>query len=153
MHFDKQHKNLYPEENLKKETSIFDHIASEIFIFIMALVSLIVTIIVIMLLFKGAKMWALITNLVMQKSVKALTEGKEECSNYEYWIIIMWITLILLGIIILIIEKAPKMPILENINIQYRNKVWDILEIDWKNVLLMVNGNVVNLPGLLIIPF
>ena len=28
----------------------------------------------------------------------------------------------------------------------HRNKVWDILEIDWKNVILMVNGNVVNLP-------
>ena len=35
----------------------------------------------------------------------------------------------------------------------HRNKVWDILEIDWKNVTLMVNGYVVNLPGSLIIPF
>ena len=34
----------------------------------------------------------------------------------------------------------------------YRNKVLDILEIDWKNVTLMVNGNV-NLPGSVIIPF
>ena len=46
----------------------------------MALVSLLVTIIVIMLLFKGAKMQALITNLAIQKNVKALTEGREECS-------------------------------------------------------------------------
>ena len=35
----------------------------------------------------------------------------------------------------------------------HRNEVWDILEIDWKNVTLMVNGNVINLPGLLIVPF
>ena len=35
----------------------------------------------------------------------------------------------------------------------HRNKVWDILEIDWSNVTLMVNGNVVNLPGSVIIPF
>ena len=35
----------------------------------------------------------------------------------------------------------------------YRNKVWDILEIDWKNVTIMVNGNVINLPGSVIIPF
>ena len=35
----------------------------------------------------------------------------------------------------------------------HRNKVWDILEIDWKNVTLMVNGNVVNLPGSMILPF
>ena len=28
-----------------------------------------------------------------------------------------------------------------------------ILEIDWKNVTLMVNGNVVNLPDSVIVPF
>ena len=84
LNFDKQHEKLDPVEDLGKETSIFDHIASNIFIFVMALILLIVTIIVIMLLCKGAKMRALITNLVMQKSVKALTEGKENCSNYEY---------------------------------------------------------------------
>ena len=132
----------------------------------------------------------------MQKCVKALTEGKEICSNYEYWIIITWLSLILLGIICLIIEKLHKMPIfrkhqysntikvlifISNIksyvpiklfkttgsihlfklmgNLQkediklHRNKVWDILEIDWKNVTLMVNGNVINLPGSVIIPF
>ena len=78
----------------KKETSIFNHLASKILIFVMALISLIVAIIIIMLLFKGAKMQALITNLAMQKSVKALTEGTEICSNYEYWIIIAWLSLI-----------------------------------------------------------
>ena len=98
LNFDKQHENLEPEEDFEKETSIFNHLASTIFIFVMALISLIVTIIVIMLLFKGAKMQALITNLAMQKCVKALTEGKEICSNYEYWIIITWLSLILLGI-------------------------------------------------------
>ena len=196
LNFDKQHEKLDPVEDPEKETSIFDHLASNIFIFVMALISLIVTIIVIMLLFKGAKMQALITNLAMQKSVKVLTEEKENCSNYEYWIIIMWLTLILLGIIFLIIEKAHKMPIfrkhqysntikvlifISNIKsyvpitlckttgsihlfkltgslqkediMLHRNKVWDILEIDWKNVTLMVNGNVINLPGSVIVPF
>ena len=160
-----------PEEDFKKEMSVFNCLASNIFIFVMALISLIVAIIEIMLLFKGAKMWALITNLAIQKSVKALTEGKEICSNYEYWIII---TLILLGIIFLIIEKAHKMPkheysytikvliFISNIKSYvlfklckttgslhlfklmgglqredirlHRNKLWDILEIDWKKV-------------------
>ena len=109
--FDKQYEKLEPEEDFEKETSIFDHLASNIFIFVMALISLIFTIIVIMLLFKGTKMQALITNLAMQKCVKALTKGKEICSNYEYWIKITWLSLILLGIIFLIIEKAHKMPI------------------------------------------
>ena len=35
----------------------------------------------------------------------------------------------------------------------YRNKVWDILELNWTNVMLMVNGNIVNLPGSVILPF
>ena len=41
-------------------------------------------------------MQALITNLAIQESVKALTEGKEICFNYENWIIITWLSLILL---------------------------------------------------------
>ena len=39
-----------PEEDFEKETSIFDHLASNIFIFVMALISLIVAMIVIMLI-------------------------------------------------------------------------------------------------------
>ena len=57
----------------------------------------------------------------MQKSVKVLTEEKENCSNYEYWIIITWLTLILLGIIFLIIEKVHKMPIFQKH--QYSNTI------------------------------
>ena len=58
-----------------------------------------------MLLFKGAKMSALVTNLVILKGVKALTEGIKIGTNYEYWIIIAWLSVILLGIIFLISEK------------------------------------------------
>ena len=56
LNFDKQYQKLDPVEDLEKETSIFDHLVSNIFISVMALISLIVTIIVLMLLFKGAKM-------------------------------------------------------------------------------------------------
>ena len=101
INFDKQDKRLKPINDSRKETSIFDHLASKIFIFGMAMISLIVTVIVIMILCKGAKMQALITSLAMQKSVKVLIEGKENCSRYEYWVIIT-LTLILLGIIFLI---------------------------------------------------
>ena len=34
-----------------------------------------------------------------------------------------------------------------------RNMVWDILEIDWNDVTIMAIGNVVNLPGSVMIPF
>ena len=56
LNFDKHHKKLDPVEGPGKETSIFNHLASNIFIFVMAFISLIVTIIVVMLLCKGAKM-------------------------------------------------------------------------------------------------
>ena len=182
--FDKQHETLELEDDLEIETSIFNHLASKLFIFVMALISLIVAIIVLMLLFKGAKIQALVTNLAMQKSVKALTEGTVICSNYEYWIIIAWLSLILLGVMFLVIEKVHKMPIFrkhqysntikvlifisniksyipirlckttgsihlfkltgslqrEDISL-CRNKVWDILEIDWENITVTVNGN------------
>ena len=35
----------------------------------------------------------------------------------------------------------------------HRNKVWDIIDINWRNITVMVNGNIINLPGLVIIPF
>ena len=67
-------------------------------------------------------MRALITNFAMQKSVEALTGGMEICSNYEYWIIMAWLSLTLLGIMFLIIEKVHKMPILGNTNIPIQLK-------------------------------
>ena len=115
--FDKQHETLEPEDDLEIETSTFNHLASKLFIFVMALISLIVGIIVLMLLFKGAKMQVLVTNLAMQKSVKVLTEGTEICSNYEYWIIIAWLSLVLLGVMFLVIEKCIKCHFLGNTNI------------------------------------
>ena len=84
LNFDMQEWELDPIEDSRKETSIFDHLASYIFLFVMGVISLIVAIIVIMLICKEAKMQALIMSLAMQKSVKVLTEGKSECHNYEY---------------------------------------------------------------------
>ena len=35
----------------------------------------------------------------------------------------------------------------------HRNKVWDILDINWRNITVMVNRNIINLPDTVIIPF
>ena len=35
----------------------------------------------------------------------------------------------------------------------HRNKIWDILDIDWQNITVTVNRNIINLPGSVIIPF
>ena len=53
--FDKQHETLGPEEHQVIDTSILNHLASKIFIFVMAVISLIVALIVVMLIFKGEK--------------------------------------------------------------------------------------------------
>ena len=52
LNFDKQHEKLDLEEDFEKGTSNFDHIASNIFIFVLAFISLIVAMIVIMIFLK-----------------------------------------------------------------------------------------------------
>ena len=46
----------------------------------------------------------------MIKGVKALIEENKIGTNYEYWIIIAWLSLLLMGIIVLTIERVYKMP-------------------------------------------
>ena len=40
----------------------------------------------------------------------------------------------------------------ENIQL-HKNTIWDIMEIDWRPVIITLSGNVINLPGSVIIPF
>ena len=40
----------------------------------------------------------------------------------------------------------------EDVNL-HRNKLWDILDINCRNITVTVNGNIINLPGSVIIPF
>ena len=77
----------------------------------MAIISVIIVFIVIKLVFKGEKMWALVTNLAMIKGVKAINEEIKNEINKEYWIIIIWLSLILLCVLFLTIEKLYRMPI------------------------------------------
>ena len=141
-------------------------------------------------------MQALVTDLAMIKGVKALVEEIKIGNNYEYWIIIAWLILILMGIMFLTIEKLYKKPIfqkyqysntikltiffsniisyvpiklcktsgsihlfklIESLNREnvtlHRNTIWDILDIDWGNITVTINGSVVILPVSVIIPF
>ena len=161
----------------------------------MAIISVIVMFIVIKLVFKGEKMQALVANLAMIRGVKAISR-EIEVINKEYWIIIMWLSLILLCVLFLTIEKLYRMPMFrkyrysntikimlfisdiksyvpiklcktsgsihlfkltgsiykENITL-HKNTLWDIMEIDWRLVTVTLTGNVINLPGSVIIPF
>ena len=110
--FDKQHKTLdnKKEDDSFIETSIFDHLAFNIFIFVMAIISVIVMFIVIKLIFKGEKMQMLLANLAMIRGTKAITEEINSVDK-GYWIIITWLSIILLCILFLTIEKLYRMPI------------------------------------------
>ena len=74
--FDKQHKTLNDEKEDDNviETSIFDHLAFNIFIFVMAVISVIVMFVVIKCIFRGEKMQTLGANLAMIQGVKAINE-------------------------------------------------------------------------------
>ena len=56
LNFDKQQETLDKEDDIVIETSIFNHLVSKIFVFVMAILSLIIVLIIIMLIFKGEKM-------------------------------------------------------------------------------------------------
>ena len=141
LNFDKQHETLDKEDDLVIETSIFNCLASKIFIFIMAIISLIIVLVVIMLIFKGEKMWALVTNLAMIKGVKALVEETKIGTNYEYWIIIVWLSLILMGIMFFDYRRIYKMPIFRKY--QYSNTIK--IMIFFSNINLMLQLNYVKL--------
>ena len=113
--FDKQHKTLDKEGDIFIKTSNFDYLAFNIFIFVMAVISVIIVFIVIKLVFKGEKMGTFVTNLAMIKGVTAINEEIKNEINKEYCIIIIWLSLILLCIIFLTIEKLYRMPIFRKI--------------------------------------
>ena len=110
--FDKQHETLdnEKEDNNFIETSIFDHLAFNVFIFVMAIISVIVIFIVIKLIFKGEKMQTLLANLAMVRGVKAISKEIETIDK-GYWIIIIWLSFILLCILFLTTEKLYRMAI------------------------------------------
>ena len=161
----------------------------------MAIISVVIMLIVIKLIFKGEKMQILLANLAMIRGVKAINE-EIEAIDKEYWIIIIWLSLILLCVLFLTIEKLYRMSMFrkyrysntikimifildiklyvpiklcktsgsihlfkltgsinkENITL-HKNTLWDVMEIDWRLVTIALSGNVINLPGSVIIPF
>ena len=129
------------------------------------------------------------------RGVKAISEDIK-ANDKEYWIIIIWLSFILLCVLFLTIEKLYRMPMFrkyhysnvikimiflsdiksyvpiklcktsgsihlfkltgsinkENITL-HKNTLWNIMEIDWQPVTVTLSGNVINLPGSVIIPF
>ena len=76
----------------------------------MAITLVIVMFIVIKLIFKGEKMQTLLANLAVIRGVKAVSKEIETIDK-EYWIIIIWLSFIILCVLFLTIEKLYRMPI------------------------------------------
>ena len=115
--FDKQHDILNDkDDNDSTETSIFDHLAFDIFVFLMAIISIVVVFLVIKLIFKGKKMQMLLTNLAIVRGAKAVSEENETITK-ECWIITLWLSLILFCVLFLTIERLYRMPIFKKISI------------------------------------
>ena len=194
---EKQHETLDNEKENNRfiGSSIFGHLTFNVFIFVMAIISVFVMFIVIKLIFKGEKMQTLLANLAMVRGAKAITE-EIKIVDKEYWIIIIWLSIILLCVLFLTMEKLYRMFMFrkyhysnttkimlfisdiksyvtlklcktsgsihlfkltgsinkENIKL-HKNTVWDVMEIDWRPVTITLSGNVINLPGSVIIPF
>ena len=140
-------------------------------------------------------MQTLLANLAMIRGAKAINK-ENEAIDKEYWIIIIWLSLILLCVLFLTIEKLYRMPIFrkyhysntikimlfisdiksyvpiklcntsgsihlfkltgsvnkENITL-HKNMIWDVIEVDLRPITITLNGNIINLPGSVIIPF
>ena len=97
------------DDNNSIETSIFDHLAFDIFIFLMAIISIVIVFLVIKLIFKGKKMQTLLTNLAIVRGAKVMTE-ESKTDMKEYWIITVWLSLILFCVLFLTIERLYRMP-------------------------------------------
>ena len=74
--FDKEH-GILDDDNNVTGTSIFDHLAFDIFLLLMAIISVVIIFLVIKLILKGEKMQALLTNLAIVKGAKAINEENE----------------------------------------------------------------------------
>ena len=58
----------------------------------------------------------LVAKLAMIRGVKVITK-EIESTDKEYWIIIIWLTLILLCVLFLMIEKLYRMPMFKKISL------------------------------------
>ena len=90
----------------------------------MAVILVIIMFIVIKLIFKVEKMQALVANLAMIRGVKAISEEIKTIDK-EYWIIVIWLSLILLCVLFLTIEKLYRMHIFRKYH--YSNTIKIIL--------------------------
>ena len=167
----------------------------DIFVFIIAIISVITTMIIIYVLCKHNKLRTLVVSLALQqvKEVSASTTKKEDknymCNCTSKFYIILALSIAIIGLVISVILQVRRIKLcrgqlfsnvvkimLSISDIQYyilvqicktafsihlfkitgkltpnkvklnKHYIWDILEIDWKEINVTFNGKVINLP-------
>ena len=183
-----------------KFSSFLNGFMVDLFLFVTALITIIVMMVVIYVTCNHSKLKTLVTNAALQqmKRVEATDLRFQDiyCTCKTQWYMIALLLLILLDIVFIITNKIRKSGLLwgyffsnitkvmlfisdsqsyvlvnlckiarsihlfrirERLTPEYinpkRNWIWDVLEIDWKEVRVTLNGNEVNLPSSVIIPF
>ena len=173
--------------------SFLDSFLVDMLLFIAALTTVIITLVVMYMVCGQSKLKALVANLALQhiKAVEATDPATRYCICEPNWYIIGLLLIILLGITYPVMNKIRKsclfkgclfsnmtkimffisntttyVPVklcriagsthlfrirgrltIENVKFK-RNWIWDVLEIDWNNVGMMLNRNDIDLPQL-----
>ena len=98
-----------PEENSKFK-SFLNSFLADILIFTAALITLIITLVIIYMMYGQSKLKALVTNIVMQriKTVEAADVSDMICTCKMQWYIMGMLTIITLGMLYLVTNKLRK---------------------------------------------
>ena len=202
MIFKKRH-NINNLEFVKKNVFFNNHTV-DVFLFVTAIISLLVTSIVLFMICKHTKLKSLVTSLALQpfRKVNAITKQEHvsimhdiECTCKIQWYTICMLIISILGIIVFVILNVRKLKVfrrhlvsnavkimlfisdsqyyilvklcrtagsihlfkitgkLISEHIKLKRKIlWNVIEIDRKEVNMTLNGNKISLPSSVIIP-
>ena len=183
----KGQKEIEKAKTSSKFGSFLKSFLVDMLLFTAALITMIITIVMIYMVCGQSKLKALVAKIALQctKAVEAADSTTRYCICEPNWYIVGLLLIILLGITYLVMNKVRKsclfkrrlfsnvtkvMPIklcriagsihlfrirgrqtIENVRFK-RNWIWELLEIDWKDVSMKLNGNEISLPHSVVIP-
>ena len=189
---EKQNKKEIEETKISsKFGSFLDSCMVDMLLFTVALITIVVTLVVMYMVCGQSKLKALVANIALQhtKAAEAADSPTRYCIREPNWYIVGLLLIMLVGITYLVMCKFRKsslfkgylfsnvtkivlfisnattyVPIKLNrivgsihlfklrgtLTIEHvrfkRNWIWDVLEIDWRDIGMTINGNAINLP-------
>ena len=151
-------KERHDIDKLEKEfanKNFFNSKKVKIFKFMVAIISIIATVVMIYTICKHNKLRALVTSLALQQVKEVKAEDKEnidnscECTIQLYIILILSVVMIVFTILqlrrIKLCSKITGKITMDKVKLN-KHYLWDILEIDWSEVKITFNGKLISLP-------